>query len=556
MDGEEEEMKLNKSLALFGVIVVISAFLLTLPVNSTFILLPAALLSLFVLIPRDMLKTPRIFIWIFFIIISLLLIGVNMSAHGYAIDSISKNSTITNLVPGEVIYKINDADVTRGFESQPYFGTIKFDTDKGTKFATVNGSLGIEVSEAPSSRLKFGLDLKGGVRAVISPNQSDNATIEQVISTLQTRINIYGLRESVFRPVYYENKGYVEISIAGGTKEELRSLLENQGKFVARITFTAKANNGSGAIKLDKTYPFTSKDDSIFIDGKTIREGETAAIAGIPIKLENSSIDKINLTATVIEGSDVRTVYYDPQRSRVEIQQDNSYRWSFAIQLSQDAANKFAWVTSNLDVVPGQARLSANINFFLDENPMDSLSIASNLKGRAETEISITGSSAKMDQAIKDRAKLQSILRSGALPTDVSIVQLETISPSLGIGFLNNAILAGLVALIGVVIVVTVRYRKPKIVVPMIAISSSEVLIILGVASLIGWTIDLPAIAGIIASIGTGIDSQIMIIDQALRGEDRTMTLKEKMKRAFFVIFGAGGTVIAAMIPLMRIVKE
>ena len=87
----------------------------------------------------------------------------------------------------------------------------------------------------------------------------------------------------------------------------------------------------------------------------------------------------------------------------------------------------------------------------------------------------------------------------------------------------------------------------------MLAISLSEVLIILGIATVIGWTIDLPAIAGIIASVGTGIDSQIMIIDQALRGEVKTQTLKEKIGRAFFVIFGSAGTIIAAMIPLMAI---
>ena len=88
----------------------------------------------------------------------------------------------------------------------------------------------------------------------------------------------------------------------------------------------------------------------------------------------------------------------------------------------------------------------------------------------------------------------------------------------------------------------------------MIIISASEVLIILGIAAMINWTIDLPAIAGIIATIGTGIDSQIIIIDQALRGEEKTATLKEKLGRAFFVVFGSGGTVIAAMIPIALIV--
>ena len=89
--------------------------------------------------------------------------------------------------------------------------------------------------------------------------------------------------------------------------------------------------------------------------------------------------------------------------------------------------------------------------------------------------------------------------------------------------------------------------------IPMIAVSMSEIIIILGVASLINWTIDLAAIAGIIAAIGTGIDAQIIILDQSLRKERVIITLKERVERAFFIIFGAGGTTIAAMLPLMTI---
>jgi len=93
------------------------------------------------------------------------------------------------------------------------------------------------------------------------------------------------------------------------------------------------------------------------------------------------------------------------------------------------------------------------------------------------------------------------------------------------------------------------RYRKPKIVLPMMIVSLSEVLIIIGLATGIGWTIDLASIAGIIAAVGTGVDSQIIIIDQTIKKEE--YSFKEKVKRSFFIIFGAGGTTIMAMIPLM-----
>ena len=98
---------------------------------------------------------------------------------------------------------------------------------------------------------------------------------------------------------------------------------------------------------------------------------------------------------------------------------------------------------------------------------------------------------------------------------------------------------------------ITARYRKLIVILPIIVVSFSEIIIILGMSVLIGWTIDLAAIAGIIGVVGTGIDTQIIMIDQALRKSEHHITLREKMKRAFFIIFGAAGTVIAAMFPLL-----
>jgi preprotein translocase subunit SecD len=98
---------------------------------------------------------------------------------------------------------------------------------------------------------------------------------------------------------------------------------------------------------------------------------------------------------------------------------------------------------------------------------------------------------------------------------------------------------------------VTLRYRKLKIIVPMIITSMSEVLILFGASVAIGWTIDLASVAGILAIVGTGVDAQIILIDQTLRGGSEQLTMKERIKRALFMIFGAGGTAIGAMLPLM-----
>jgi len=78
--------------------------------------------------------------------------------------------------------------------------------------------------------------------------------------------------------------------------------------------------------------------------------------------------------------------------------------------------------------------------------------------------------------------------------------------------------------------------------------SFSELFIILGFAALIRWNLDLPSIAGILATIGTGVDQQIIIMDEAKRR--KTLSIKQRIKHASSIILTAYLTLVAAMIPL------
>ncbi|HDI02877.1 MAG TPA: hypothetical protein ENF95_01955 [Candidatus Aenigmarchaeota archaeon] len=181
---------------------------------------------------------------------------------------------------------------------------------------------------------------------------------------------------------------------------------------------------------------------------------------------------------------------------------------------------------------------------------MDSLRISASLAGKAYSTPVITGGGSTREDALRNMRRLQSILSSGALPVKLNAVRIDTISPSLGSQFVRSVMIAALAALIAVSMVVFIRYRNWKIVGPIILTSVSEIIIILGVASLIKWTIDLASIAGIIASVGTGVDHQIIITDEIALGRERVFSIKEKIKRAFFIIFGTASTTIAAMVPL------
>ena len=85
----------------------------------------------------------------------------------------------------------------------------------------------------------------------------------------------------------------------------------------------------------------------------------------------------------------------------------------------------------------------------------------------------------------------------------------------------------------------------------MILTSLTEVLIILGFAAMVNWTIDLAAIAGIVAAIGTGIDDQIVVLDESKRKQEKIDSIRIRLKKAFFIIFSSAASTIAAMLPLL-----
>ena len=136
----------------------------------------------------------------------------------------------------------------------------------------------------------------------------------------------------------------------------------------------------------------------------------------------------------------------------------------------------------------------------------------------------------------------------------LNIVKTDTISPLLGNEFIKNTLSVGIIAMMAVVVAITFRYRKTSISIPVAVMLFSELIILLGVAALIGWNIDLISIAAIIIIIGTGVDSQIVIIDEIsgkYRSDSFHMGWKEKIKNAFFIVMASYFTLVVAMLPLM-----
>jgi preprotein translocase subunit SecD len=149
--------------------------------------------------------------------------------------------------------------------------------------------------------------------------------------------------------------------------------------------------------------------------------------------------------------------------------------------------------------------------------------------------------------------QLQIHLRAGALPVNVVLMGSGQVDAALGDQFKRQVALAGLFALLAVAVVVFRRYHQKEILLPMVGTSLCEVIIILGFAGAVNWQLDLPAIAGIIAAIGTGIDHLVIITDEVLyEGKlPSTKVYMERISKAFAIIFAAAATTTIAMSPLV-----
>jgi preprotein translocase subunit SecD len=361
---------------------------------------------------------------------------------------------------------------------------------------------GISVSDLSFSNIEFGIDLVGGSKITLSP--AEEVTMEDMESVkmvLENRLNVYGFKEIPINILSdLTGNKYIKIEFPSSISvDDVEKLLESEGVFDARIG-----------------------NETVFL-----REDITG----------------------------VCMVHSDDCPSRVIASQEG-FQFTFGLQISQIGAEKFANITNNLQKTGfgSNCYLNDTISFYLDNEMLDgsSLNIGCTLAGTLIRNPVISGYGKTRDEAVLRMKELKSMIQSDKLPVKMNIENIQVISPKLGGEFLSNIIMVFLLAILCVDIVIAIRYRNLKIALPIMFVTLTEILLTLGAATLMQWTFDIAAIAGLIASIGTGVDDQIIITDELLGNKDDNakLNLKQKMKSAFFMVFASFAISVAVMIPL------
>ncbi len=219
-------------------------------------------------------------------------------------------------------------------------------------------------------------------------------------------------------------------------------------------------------------------------------------------------------------------------------------QWLVQLDLSDEGAKAFATATAT------QSANGGYISIWMDDVCISNATVSETIKGGTAQ---ITGNfDADSAKALADQ------INSGALPFSLEATSTRTLSPTLGNGALYAMILSGIIALIFVFIYMIVLYRLPGVVAVIGLIGQVAGML----AAVSGWfgfmassTLTIPGIAGIILSVGMGVDANIItaerIREELAKGKSVEAALKSGYKNAFSAILDGNLTLAIVAVILM-----
>ena len=358
--------------------------------------------------------------------------------------------------------------------------------------------------------IRWGIDIRGGVEATFKPANGVDATDEQLDSA-KSIIELRMISQGITDYELYADKGSDRIIVRFPWKSDETDF--NAVDAINEISSTAQL---------------------------TFRPGQEYATTDV--------------------GSDGSYVYKTPTGDTETILMDGSYIKSAEAQVYQNDSGTSQYVVS-LDFTDAGAQkfgeitteyVNQTISIWMDDIMLSAPTVnAAITDGKAQIEGDFTASEAT-DLAEK--------INAGALPFQLETSNYGTISPTLGENSLVAMAYAGVIAFILIAIIMILFYRLPGF----IAIISLIGQMGLSFAAVSGYfttipsfTMTLPGIAGIILSIGMGVDCNVITaerIKEELRsGRTLDGALERGTKNSLSAIVDGNMTVVIVSIILMLV---
>ena len=335
-------------------------------------------------------------------------------------------------------------------------------------------------------------------------------TLDTSIETIRERIDKLGVAEPTVQP-YGLGANQILVELPG---ESDTSRVEEIIQSTAKLAIHAV----SGGPYADDQAALAANNGSIPADSILLHGNATATAPESVWLLKRAS---------EVEGTDFR----DAQPS-----QDQEGRPNITFNLTTEAGNRFYKYT---DEHKGTGQMA----IVLDNKVREVAGINGAIRDRGEIEGGFTKQQA---------TDLSLMLRTGALPASISYLETRTVGPSLGASSIRQGVIAAVAGMLAVMIFMLIYYRGAGINADLALLLN--LVILLGFMGYSGSTLTLPGIAGVILTIGMGVDSNVLIFErirEELRaGKSNATAVQQGFSHALQTIIDTHVTTIVSAIIL------
>ncbi len=415
------------------------------------------------------------------------------------VDALTKELHEKNVAFGE-IRRVDDTHIL----------VRSVDTAGSGTFRDIVTNQLLDWSMAPAAGEQNGylLTMKPSIVADIRRN-----TMDVSLDTISRRINALGLTEPT---IAFTGRGDNEILVQlPGEADPTR----------AKSVIQATGQLGLNLVVDDQTYPSEAAalaaHGGVLPPGTEIVPGKSSAQPGQP----SATVYYILNRAPIVTGQDLRSENISPSQS-------NPGQYQVDFKLSTAAAARFGPFT--------EANLNHRMAIVLNHQVFT----APTINGKIED-------SGMIESFSQDAAQdLVLVLRAGALPASIKYLEERTVGPSLGADSIRQGIHASIASLVVVMIFLVIYYRLSGVnaVVALIL----NLVILVAFMAWFGAVLTLPGIAGVILTIGMGVDSNVLVFErirEELRnGKAPASAVSLGFDRAFLTIIDTHVTTIVSAI--------
>lgn len=442
--------------------------------------------------------------------------------------------------------------------------------------------------------INLGLDLRGGIHLALEVDQSKGPVpdcadaIQRAERVIRTRMNEFGTKEPV---VQIQGRCRLIVELAGETDPaRARDVIQRTAFLEFRITDmkglfktalpqidaalrkagvksrsnaapsavaqlfggdTTKAARDSAAEanapgvlssllfqgQLPGEY-LVQDEQGLLVDSLIARPEVTAAIPrGIELRWGAQSESRNARPYRALYAVESRPIITGEELVKAQARRDQVTNQSIvAFQLSRRGAHKFADETAR------------HINDYM------AIILDGRVQGQPPVIRSQIGANGQIElgtKPLQEASDLALVLRAGALPAPLTIVDERTISASLGADSIRDGIVAGVVGVVLVILIMIGYYRLSGTLA--VAALTLYCLFTLAGLAMFGFTLTLPGLAGFVLSIGIAVDANVLIFErireELVHGKSLRLAVEDGFLHAMNAIVDSNvSTILTALI--------